>query len=330
MNVKNNNRLNKADRHQYIVTRMRVEPGITPTTLASELKVSERTVYRDMRLLQTKQTIRKRYSRREGRYVFETELVLPPVTFTPSEASALYSAAAGPALAENTFFANDLRAALDKIVAICRTEVESVNDGREGAVMLSAPEVSPESLQQPVMELIRRAMRLHRKVRVRYWSPTEDNERMLTLAPLDLRYQHHWYLLARSEEQDSIRLFKVSRLRVAEITTERYRFPRNFSAEAAFARAWERHDHRDGEVRVRVRFAPSVAVSVAQIRGRQFSQMEWQADGSLLGTLTVHSVKEVRWWIFSYGSAAEILEPVSLREEFSLAAQAMANLYVSK
>src|SRR5579862_6312292 len=117
MNAKHPDRLYKSDRLNYIVNRMRLRQDITPAMLAAELHVSERTIYRDLRYLETGNALKKRYSRREGRYMLETELHLTPLTFTPSEALALFNAASNPALSQDNFYAPDLRSALAKIVA---------------------------------------------------------------------------------------------------------------------------------------------------------------------------------------------------------------------
>lgn len=328
MNVKNPNRLNKSDRLTYIINRMRVQQDVTPADLAKELHVSERTVYRDMRFLAKGQTLKKRYSRREGRYVFEQELALSPLTLTPSEALALHTAASNPALANDNFFSNDLKSALGKINTVltpaASAEVRALGDH----INAGKPIINAESVQKPTMEMIRRAMRSNRKIRIRYWSASSDNERLLTVAPFDLRFMRHgWYLLARSEEHDSIRTFKISRVRAVDITTDRFRFPRNFSADEYFSNAWDVFGGTDEEITVRVRFAPSVAKIVMDSRGRQFTSMEMQPDGSLVCTAVVNSTKEIGWWILSYGSAAEVLTPMELREEFARTTQAMAALY---
>src|SRR5690242_7783753 len=60
MNVKHPDRLYKSDRLNYIVSRMRLNQDITPTKLAEELHVSERTIYRDLRFLEKGNALKKR------------------------------------------------------------------------------------------------------------------------------------------------------------------------------------------------------------------------------------------------------------------------------
>src|SRR5262249_20934762 len=159
----------KADRLNYIVNRMRAKQDITPTALAEELHVSERTIYRDLRALEKKQSFKKRYSRREGRYVFESELTLPPLTLTPSEALAIYTAASNPALANDNFFSTDLRSGLAKITGSLAPDVAKEVQALEGRVSVGPLTLTTDSIQQPTKERIRRAMRSNRKLRIRYW-----------------------------------------------------------------------------------------------------------------------------------------------------------------
>ena len=346
MNVKKSERLYKSDRLNYIVNRMRVCEDITPAMLAEELHVSERTVYRDLRNLEKGSALQKKYSRREGRYLLETELNLPPLTLTPSEALALFTSASNPALSSDNFFATDLRSGLKKVAHLLTAEAghhhveakraeDEIGDNTE----VSEPDrsethtqarlsVTPDSIQRPMLEVIRRAMRSNRKLHLMYWSPNSDSEHGLMVAPYDLRtVGPNWYLLANSDEHGAVRAFKISRVRKAQILTDRFRFPRKFSADASFARAWQSVGGNDEEINVVVRFAPSVAQLVRDSRGHQFTDIVYEDSGALVCTAPVNSIKDISWWILSYGSRAEVLSPPELRAQFAQAVQEMTLMY---
>ncbi len=328
MNVKRPDRIYKSDRLNYIVDRMRVRQDITPAALAEELRVSERTVYRDLLSLERGQALKKRYSRREGRYLLENELHLPPLTLTPSEALALYTAASNPSLIAENSLAADLRAGLDKIGNALLPHPGGGPDGNAERATYGSLNLTVESIQRPMMEMIRRALRSNRKIRLRYWSSAGDGERQLAVAPYDLRFMHGgWYLLALSEEYGGVRPFKLGRIRAVEILPERFRFPRRFSADDLFAKAWETHGGKEEEVEVRIRFAPAMAAHVMESSGRQFATMEKQADNSLVCTCLTHSFKDLTWWALSYGASAEVLSPPELRAQFVQIAKEMTLLY---
>ena len=345
MNVKKSERLYKSDRLNYIVNRMRVCEDITPARLAEELHVSERTVYRDLRNLEKGSALQKKYSRREGRYLLETELNLPPLTLTPSEALALFTSASNPALSSDNFFATDLRSGLKKVAHLLTAEAghhhaeakraedkpgdtESTESASSETGAQARLTVTPDSIQRPMLEVIRRAMRSNRKLHLMYWSPNSDSERGLMVAPYDLRtVGPNWYLLANSEEHGAVRAFKISRVRKAQILTDKFRFPRKFSADTSFERAWQSVGGNDEEINVVVRFAPSVATLARDSRGHQFTDLVYEDSGALVCTAPVNSIKDISWWILSYGSRAEVLSPPELRAQFAQAVQEMTLMY---
>ncbi len=360
MNVKNVDRRYKADRLGYIVNRMRVRQDITPTHLAEELNVSERTIYRDLCSLEKGNALQKRYSRREGRYLLENELNLPPLVLTPSEATALFTAASNPALSRDNFFAPDLRAALNKVARALAPDNGAVlanggtapganeireselrentganaTDAQETNHSTHSGEVSPaitlDSIQRPTLEIIRRAIRSNHKLSLHHWS-SPHSERAQVVAPYELRVQkegeqEHWYLLANSETQ-GVRTFKISRVRGVEILADRFRFPRRFSADAYFDRAAQTAADGEEDMRVVVRFTPAVANLALEGRGHQFTGMVREADGALLCTACVSSLVEIAWWVLSYGDQAEVLSPPELREQFAQTARGMTLTY---
>ena len=328
MNVKHPERRTKSDRLGYIVSRMRVRQDITPARLAEELAVSQRTVYRDLRSLERGQALKKRYSRREGRYLVETELALPPITLTPAEAAAIYSAAANPALLETCSMASELRAGLRKL-GLTLAQEDSESSETEASLPIAPFSLPDAMLYRPLIETIRRAQRTNRKISLRFWLDAEQQARSFTISPYGLESrENHWYLLGQCEELGGIRLFPLAHIRYSEVLTERFRLPRRFQAESAFADAWQTEAVTGQDTAIRVRFASSAAPHVVSSRGQQFANMETLPDGSLICTALLSRRSDLNWWILSFGSAAEVLSPPELREEFARVAQDMAKCYV--
>lgn len=325
MNAKNPDRLNKSERLKYIVNRMRVRDDITPAMLAEELRVSERTIYRDLSSLEKGQSLTKRYSRSEGRYLLEQELILPMLSLTPSEALALYAAAANPALKDDNFLAADLRNGLTKL---SRALIPDGEGQTPPATLSIAPfSMTRNSIERPLMERLRRAMRSNRKVRVRYWACAENIEHSLLIAPYELfQKEKDWYLMGQSDDAGGVRLFHIRYMRGAEVTMERFRYPRRYSADDLRRDAMEPYGGDDC-LDVRICFAPEAVPLVIESRGQQFSSMETLPDGSLICTASVANPKELLWWVLAYGHHAEVLSPPEVRAAFSQVAHAMAATY---
>ena len=320
-------RHSKSERLNYILRQMRGPEEITPARLAEELAVSQRTIYRDLLTLERGHTLKKRYSRSEGRYLLETELALPPLTLTPTEAFAVFSASANPAVEDACAFAPELRVGLQKISASLaqQTTAESAPEGPLSVAPFSLPE---ETLHRSNIETIRRAQRGNYKVLLHCWLDAERHLRPFTATPYALRETAgRWHLLGQCEELGGVRLFRLDGIRRVETLPDRFRLPRRFDAEAMFARAWEKQDIIGAETTIKLRFSAAVALAVTATRGQQFLSMETLPDGSLVCVVRLCRRHELNWWILSYGSSAEVLSPPDLRNEFAQLTREMAKSY---
>jgi len=81
---------------------------------------------------------------------------------------------------------------------------------------------------------------------------------------------------------------------------------------------------------IKVKIAPHKAYLVEEKQRHPTQEIiERLPDGSII--IKVHVPKqEFSWWVLSLGSAAEILEPPELREEFKAIVEKMFKIYSKK
>ena len=325
MNVSHPGRLTRNERMEYIQNRMRTKPDINPTDLAQELDVSERTIYRDLRFLQKKIATKGR-----KQYFLENEMLLPAIQFTPSEAFALYSASANPALAIRALVCKSLRSALTKIgvslsLKNSRSE-KSVEISTEG---LSVPAftVALESIELPLRMKAQRAINEKNKIQISYWSVATDSEHCAVISPYNLREVHNkWVIVGHSETFGGIYSFPFARIRSMEILNDKFRIPRNIFTKGILDKA-ENAFQYDEELTLQIHFASDIANLIVESRGQQFSSMQTRPDGSLMCILKTSSMEDISWWLLSYGYKAEVVSPLPAREYFSRIIQRMDNIY---
>jgi len=80
-------------------------------------------------------------------------------------------------------------------------------------------------------------------------------------------------------------------------------------------------------VRVRIWFSPDVAGYIREKIWHETQKITPHKDGSIVFEAEVAGTDEIRFWIMSWGSHAEVLEPGSLRDKIRAEAEAMANRY---
>ena len=134
------------------------------------------------------------------------------------------------------------------------------------------------------------------------------------------------YLVGRSVQRDEICHWKVARVEAAELTRVHFQRPEGFDLRRHLAGSFGVY-HGDGDVHVKVRFAASVARYVAESVWHESQRLAPQKDGSLLAEFELSNTEEVKRWILSFGPAALILSPPSLREEIAADLQTMSQAY---
>ncbi len=90
--------------------------------------------------------------------------------------------------------------------------------------------------------------------------------------------------------------------------------PEDFDLQQHLAKSFGVY-HGEGDVKVVVRFASSVARYVAESNWHESQKLTQQRDGSLLTEFQLSDTEEIKRWIMSFGQHAVVQEPESLREE---------------
>jgi predicted DNA-binding transcriptional regulator YafY len=123
-------------------------------------------------------------------------------------------------------------------------------------------------------------------------------------------YGGAWYCAAWCHLRGDTRTFRLSRVREARPTGERFEIDPSF--DAARYREGPVYVPGAGDITVRVRFAPEVARFV--LARCADALIERERGGALVVTRRARSAAWVVKWLLPYGPGAEILEPASARE----------------
>ncbi|MCP4687805.1 MAG: WYL domain-containing protein, partial [Desulfobacterales bacterium] len=134
-----------------------------------------------------------------------------------------------------------------------------------------------------------------------------------------------FYLIGYCRLRDDIRIFALDRIKSLERTEETFEAPADFDAEE-FMRA--SFGVFQGEpVHVKVRFAPEIGGFISEKIWHASQKLYSMEDGSVIFEADVAGVKEIKFWIMTWGAKAEVLEPESLRRDIQREAAEMTVLY---
>ena len=289
--------------------------GVGLDELADELECVRRTVYRDLdALMQAGFPVIS--ERRDGRvhYRLLDTFKLGDVPFTPDEILALAFGEDLLRTLEGTVFHDSIRSALDKIRASLGPEVgEFLARLGQSFRVLPGPHENYAAMRDAI-RVLNDAVMERRTVRMRYRTGRTGRERARELDPYRVWYRAGaLYVVGLDHLSGEVRTFAVGRIRAISPTSRRFRVPESFDFDtwvgASFGVIAE------PPVRVRIRFDRRWADWVAERTWHPTQSLVRRPDGALELSMDVGGAAEIRSWVLSFGSGAEVLEPTSLRAE---------------
>src|SRR3954447_20176887 len=299
--------------------------GLSAQDLADRIGVSKRTVYRDLRAMESDAALP--IWEDSGRFGLERDAFLPPLALTLHEAVTLSLAARLLAKVSDEHD-TELIGAFVKLAQVLppvlAEHIEATVD-----VFSTTP---PNARFTKVFRVLAEGWAQRRVVVIEYDAGVYDSSkpsRKTRVRPLAIEpsaLTHALYLLAWDEGRGARRTFKLERILSASLTPETFEPPEGYSAAEELARAWDVIAD-DEPLNVVIRFSPAVAKRAAETRWHPSQEIEEQPDGSLLWQATVGGRREIRIWIMGWGADAEVLEPAALREDIATEVTRAAALY---
>ena len=169
----------------------------------------------------------------------------------------------------------------------------------------------------PKIEWIHRAIECTEQVSFTYFSP--KGESLRTIEPYDLVFQwSSWYVWGWCLERQDFRLFKLNRMTGLQNGTafkKRTAPLPDLSAEKVFPHIYQ----------VKALFAPEYKWRLVEEFG--YESFIQQQDGRLFFSFGFTDRNHILSWILTFGSGAELLQPVELRQELYQLGKAMQERY---
>jgi predicted DNA-binding transcriptional regulator YafY len=293
--------------------------------LAEELGVSERTVHRYMAMLDELGI--PIYSERGpyGGFSLVRGYKLPPLIFTPEEATALYLGAALVKEIWGASYHDAVVAATAKLDNVLPEDLlQEVEQTRRGLLVTGwlRRDYGP---WEPLLTELRRCVARRRQVTAVYQSFRQELTRR-TVDPYALALQWgNWYLVGYCHLRGGMRTFRVDRLQQIEPTGQTFEIPAGFSAREYLSRMVD--ERPASYYRVTVRFEADVAHLVRE-RKEEWQHLAENEDGSVLLTFDASDLAWPCRWVLGYQDRATVLSPPELAVMVCDTARAVAARYL--
>ena len=192
--------------------------------------------------------------------------------------------------------------------------------------ILFEPVPSGEQFLAPIIE----AMRDKTAIEMTYQSFTHDYPSTFIVEPYCLKmFKQRWYVLAYSPGIKKLYLYSLDRIHAIELTTQKYKLPKGFNAEAYFKDAYGvtvLDDQQEPQ---------KIVISISENQAHYLrtlplhpSQKEIEPiNGYPAFSFYVYPSEEFCQELFKYGSDLEVHEPESLRNYFAEDADRVNKMY---
>lgn len=304
------------------------ENGRTLQQLRAELKVTKRTIQRDIQVLEQAgfPIVSEPRNRSVVWRLAYDPTVEMPLDLTQQERMALYfSRGLLKPLAGTPFF-DAIESALAKIGAGISAPGHTLLHRFDSQLGIAAFGTKDFTRSREVITALSRAIQHHFTVTFTHATPRHRNAVEYRADPYRLHYhQAGLYLFALDHAKADLRTFAVERIRTVALTRCRFIPPPAATLDEMQSTAFQLI-HGEPQL-VRIRFSPEQAPYVAERTWHESQTLEPQPDGSVILSLRVANLWEVKRWLIGWGEAAEALLPAELRNEIGKAAYAMSSIY---
>ena len=279
--------------------------------IASELECSERTIFRDLNVLELAgipcfyDEDHQRYRVRPG-YHFPAMNLGDDELIGQATASVITSA---PGLDVTKGATPTTR----KLWATTRDQAAKLLDDVEKLTAVLNLKLADHGRSHEVIRTIQYALIQGRKLTGSYLSPYEAKPKKLDLHPYRLcLVKQAWYLIARPEKLDQPRTYRVARfqtLRPSDVSSEVHA---NFDLKAYFGNAWAVY-RGDKSYEVAIHFTPDAADLVTETTWHLTQKSQRHDDGGVTLIFVIDGLEEVAYWVLGWSGRAKVVNPPELR-----------------
>lgn len=306
----------RAKRHPKLLELIALGDGAEDIeSLAKALHVSSKTVRRDLNDLRSLGfTIHEHGDSHSPKKLSLDGRLLSQFKLTYDEAFALMLYRLGNASLEGTVFGQAAASAFAKFDGmIGPVEKEYL---RRMMPRVRRNSVGGDYSKNPdVVEALTLAVEDAKVIAITYRSANRKEPLTYDIEPYGLvEHRGTLYVVGHSERHREIRVWKVDRVTAAEVTRRSFRPPNDFDINEYFGGAFA-VVRGDAALNVAIRFTGTAVRYVQEKQMHPSQRVEVQPDGSAIAHFELNSTVEIRSWVLSFGPAAEVLSPESLRQE---------------
>jgi predicted DNA-binding transcriptional regulator YafY len=308
-------RLRQADRLARVLRVLQLIQGRgrwDAKAIAQEIECSERTVYRDLAVLELA-GVPWTYEMETSCYRVRPDYQFPVLNLTDEELL-------GQATATSTSKAPGLDVNLgakptsEKLSAKANEKSETILSEVQRFTHVLDLKLADHSRHRDFIRTVQWALIQRKQVTGQYESPYETKPVKLTLHPYRLcLIKSAWYLIGRTTTDEQPRTYRIVRFKTLRMLDEPAMVPEEFDLREYFGNAWGVY-RGEQSYQVELVFAKEAAQIVTETVWHHTQKVQRHVDGRVTMTFTVDGLNEIVRWVLGWAGRVKVIQPTELRK----------------
>jgi predicted DNA-binding transcriptional regulator YafY len=280
------------------------------SSLAEEWEVSSKTIHRDLDYMRYQLDAPLEYSTQHRGYFYtEENFSLPALSIKESDLFALYLAEELLMQYQGTPLHDRLSSIFKKIEDALPEKIAIDSSHENTRFTVFAP---PSTTICPdVWEAVFKSLKTLDRLEIEYHPPGQVLSKRLLDPYHAVRYDGDWYVTGLCHLRKQIRTFSLSRITKASSLERKYTIPSTFDfhkiSSSRFGVHWG-----EAEEHVKIWFSSKVVPYILERKWHPSQEIKYNEDGSLVLSLTIDHLLELKRWVLSWGKEARVIEPEKL------------------
>lgn len=282
-------------------------PGLSAKELAKKCGVSERQIFRDIRVLCYAGV--PIYP--DNGYRLLSKSRLQKVSLTLEESLAIIYGL--KLLEKQRGFLHSGAGVKEKLLELLPVQLQHEIEDIQKQIAVSADASVDYSDKDNLFKKINNAIRTGQSMEMDYYSFSRDQLSTRKIDSYQIVFRDgFWYLVAFCHLRGEVRLFRIDRIQHLELTAENFTKPIDFDLETYLGSAWQME--RGDEFGFSIRFKGEAARYVQETHFHPSQQITFDNEGAIIFSAKACGTKSVARWALQFGGEAEVLEPLELKE----------------
>lgn len=282
--------------------------------IADELGVSERTVYRDLEVLEFA-GVPWYFDESEQCYRLRSDFKFPTLALTDDEAWGQAMATVlskAPGLTPGSGAAGTTR----KLAAGSKPETQQLFADARKLIEVFNLQLADHSQHQEAIKTVQLALLNRKRIAGVYETPHEPKPRKLVVHPYRLcLIKAAWYVVGRLDRETTPKTLRVARFKTLRMLDEASDVPDDFDLKEFLGNAWAVF-RGDQPYHVELRFTPAAARIVTETKWHHTQQANFSRNGSVTLEFEVDGLEEILHWLLAWAGRVRVVQPLELQQRF--------------